>query len=76
MAKKPLYKQHEVTVSCSCKNTFKLFLTEDMPKQIAVEKCNNCHEAYQESGKVKTKHTQKQVEKFRAKRDFSHLFEE
>lgn len=76
MSTKPLYKQHEVTVNCSCKNTFKLFLADYMPKEIAVEKCNNCHEAYNDTGESKVKHTQKQVEKFQAKSDFSNFFDD
>ncbi len=74
MAKDSKYEQHEVTINCSCKNTFQLFFSKDMPKTISIEKCNKCHPAYNE-GLVDTSSARdKKVKKFNEKCDFSSLF--
>lgn len=76
MARETKYKQHEVKVSCSCKNTFNLHFTEEMPKAISIEKCNKCHPAYNDA-LVDTSNTRdKKVQQFNEKCDFSSLFEE
>ena len=52
---------HEVTVSCSCGNSFKTFSTK---KELKVEVCSACHPFY--TGKQKSFSTKEgQVEKFR-----------
>lgn len=75
MASNSQYEQHEVTVSCSCKNTFTIMFNKDMPASIAIEKCSNCHPAYNET-KVESSNKDKKVQQFNERCDFSSLFED
>lgn len=53
----------EITVSCSCGNTFKTRST--VGKDLHIEVCSNCHPFY--TGKQKIVDTAGRVEKFRQK---------
>ncbi len=53
----------EITVSCSCGNTFKTRST--MGKDLQVDVCSNCHPFY--TGKQKMVDTAGRVDKFRKK---------
>jgi large subunit ribosomal protein L31 len=53
----------EITVSCSCGNTFKTRST--MGKDLPVDVCANCHPFY--TGKQKMVDTAGRVDKFRKK---------
>lgn len=54
---------HEITVTCSCGNTFKTGSTASKP--LHVEVCSACHPFY--TGKQKIVDTAGRVEKFRQK---------
>jgi large subunit ribosomal protein L31 len=53
---------HEVTVSCSCGNTF---TTRSTKKDLKVEICSNCHPFF--SGKQRYVDTAGRIEKFQRK---------
>lgn len=53
---------HEVSVTCSCGNTFKTRSTFD-GTEMSVEVCSSCHPFY--TGKQKIMDTAGQVDKFR-----------
>ena len=53
----------EITVSCSCGNTFKTRST--LGKDLQVDVCSNCHPFY--TGKQKIVDTAGRVDKFRKK---------
>ncbi len=52
---------HEVTVTCSCGNTFPMMSTLNK-KQLNLEVCSNCHPFY--TGKQKIVDTGGRVQKF------------
>lgn len=54
---------NEITVTCSCGNTFQTKST--MAKNLTVEVCSSCHPFY--TGKQKIVDTAGRVEKFRQK---------
>ena len=54
---------NEITVSCSCGNTFKTRST--VGKDLQVDVCSNCHPFY--TGKQKMVDTAGRVDKFRKK---------
>lgn len=54
---------NEITVSCSCGNTFKTRST--IGKDLTVDVCSNCHPFY--TGKQKMVDTAGRVDKFRKK---------
>jgi large subunit ribosomal protein L31 len=54
---------NEITVTCSCGNTFKTHST--MSKDLHIEVCSECHPFY--TGKQKIVDTAGRVEKFRQK---------
>jgi large subunit ribosomal protein L31 len=54
---------HEITVACTCGNTFKTRST--LSDNLQVEVCSNCHPFY--TGKQKIVDTAGRVDKFRKK---------
>lgn len=76
MAKDSQYELHEVTINCSCKNSFKIMFNKDMPESISIEKCNKCHPAYNDTQVDTTSSRDKKVQQFNEKCDFSSLFED
>ena len=54
---------HEITITCSCGNSFKTRST--LKKDLAVEICSNCHPFY--TGKQKLIDTAGRVDRFKQK---------
>ena len=55
-------KYHDITVTCSCGNTFSTRSTYEKP-ELHLDVCSNCHPFY--TGKQKILDTAGQVDKFR-----------